>query len=391
MRLLYIFPTVPRLSETFLTDELRSMQAREQYVEWIPLFEDEGGPPGRSEPAAAISWVILHPIRLLRWLLLALRVGRTVPRWVVRRSVSIAGTARQMRATQMHAHFIDDCAVAVALAAELYRVPWSVTAHARDIFRSPSRRLRLLAARSHRVVTVCAYNRAQLVRLGVMGDRIAIIPCGIDLSTFSVAEGSGGPPAELRVLATGRLVEKKGLTYLIEAIAILRSRGIRTHCRIIGDGPEMETLSRLVGTLHLDGAVLLEGARPRWYVLDALRRADVFCLPCVVATDGDRDSMPVAVKEAMACGVPVVATREVGLRELVPPSAGELVPPHDAQAVADGLERIYRLDLQNRAMAKSSARAAAERFSLAQTSEALRQLLANDIMPPRWYDASSDE
>jgi len=301
----------------------------------------------------------------------------------LRRSVEVAMVADQLQPDHVHAHFVDDCSVAVALANTLRPGPWSATAHARDIFRSPPSRTVLIARSASWIVTVCQYNRDQLVARGVPNDKVVVIPCGVDVDR--IVPGARPPETlQLRVIAVGRLVAKKGFSVLVDAMALLRSWGIECECSIVGDGPLGQELSSQIEARGLSGCVMLLGARGRDEVLEQLAAADVFCLPCVVDGEGDRDSMPVAAKEAMACGLPIVATHEVGLPELVAPGAGLLVPPGDAVALADALREMVAIGSVGRADMGSEARACVERFSLRHTTAAMFDLLVLGETTQRW-------
>jgi glycosyltransferase involved in cell wall biosynthesis len=126
--------------------------------------------------------------------------------------------------------------------------------------------------------------------------------------------------------------------------------------RIVGEGPQRDPLERAIARLGLEDRVRLLGALPPGGVRDELERADVLAAPCVVAADGDRDSMPVVVKEAMALELLVVASDEVGLPECVLAPWGLLAPPGDAAALADALRAALALAPAERAAAGKAAR-----------------------------------
>jgi len=159
-------------------------------------------------------------------------------------------------------------------------------------------------------------------------------------------------------VSVGRLVEKKGFSYLLEATAFLRARGSSPgRVTIIGDGPLRQELLEQARQLAIDDIVEFRGAREPAEVLEALEGSDLFTLPCVIAADGDRDSMPVVVKEALAMELPVVATDEVGLPEVVDEAWGRLVPPRDPRQLADALEELLALEPATRAKMGRAGRA----------------------------------
>ena len=216
--------------------------------------------------------------------------------------------------------------------------PFSITAHAYDIFMTPTN-LREKLERADAVFTGCEYNVRHL-RDTVPAANLHKVVMGVDAAAFE----RGTPlPQGRTVLAIGRLVEKKGFDVLLDAIAALPD----VRLRIVGDGPLRGSLAEQAK--RCGGRVELLGSRPPAEVRAELERADVLAMPCVVAADGDRDSMPVVVKEAMAMGLLVVASDEVGLPECVLAPWGFLAPPGDARALAAQLRAALALDAARRA------------------------------------------
>ena len=152
-------------------------------------------------------------------------------------------------------------------------------------------------------------------------------------------------------------MEKKGFAYPIEATASLSAAEPLEHITIVGDGPLRQELTDRIGRHGLEDTVKLAGALPPRAVRELLEDADLLAMPCVIAADGDRDSMPVVVKEALAMEVPVVASAEVGLPELIRPEFGRLVPPGDADALAAAIAELLALDPAERAAMGRAGRA----------------------------------
>ena len=170
----------------------------------------------------------------------------------------------------------------------------------------------------------------------------------------------------------GRLVEKKGARVLIEALERLRDSGGQFLCRIVGEGPQTEDMRQHVEKASLDDCVELLGSQPQERVKALFDEADVFVLPCVVAADGDRDGIPVALMEAMALGVPVVSTTVSGIPELIQSERdGILTEPGDAQALADALGTLID-DPQRTGELAAAARARIEAdFDIDQSADRL--------------------
>lgn len=160
---------------------------------------------------------------------------------------------------------------------------------------------------------------------------------GVDGAQFQRSEPY---PGGRMVVAVGRLVRKKGFRHLLQAVALLRDTSPIDRVVFLGDGPLARKLRTIARRRGIADTVEWLGARDHTEVCRLLERADLLVMPCVIAGSGDRDSMPVVVKEALAMEVPVVASDEVGLPEIVREPWGRLAPPGDAQALADQIRSV---------------------------------------------------
>jgi len=370
LRLTVLVDAWPVLSETFVRNEVAALARAGHHVRL------EAGAPGdavvdapagvgvavgtrdgRGRRLADLAWLVArHPRGALADL-------RARPRWrathelrPLRELAPAARRAAAHRADHLHAHFAAGAALDALRLGDLLDLPVSVTAHAHDIFARP-RDLEDKLARAAFTTSGCAYTVEVLrARAGPRhAGRVHEIVMGIDPERFR----RGTPhPSATTVLAVGRLVPKKGFADLIAAVGLLRDRG-RAPARtvIVGDGPLREDLGATIASAGLEGLVELAGARSQEEVRDLLEQAAVLAMPCVVAPDGDRDSMPVVVKEALAMEVPVVASDEVGLPEVVHPGWGRLHPPGDVRALAGALEELLALEPGARAAMGRAGRA----------------------------------
>lgn len=194
---------------------------------------------------------------------------------------------------------------------------------------------------------------------------------------FRVAVIEDGARPEPLVLAVGRLHAKKGFGTLIAAALILRDRGVRFRCIIVGEGPERRALETAIATYQLNGIVQLAGERPQADVIAWLQSARVFALPCIIAPDGDRDGLPNAILEALAAGVPVVTTPIAAIPEVIKAGqTGLLVPPGDAVVLAAALEELLKNDALCRRMIASGVSVVEERFNLARNVARLAELFS---------------
>lgn len=161
------------------------------------------------------------------------------------------------------------------------------------------------------------------------------------------------------------MVEIKGFHVLVEAAGILARKRGDFVVQIVGDGPMRLMLEGRLRELNLQGRVELLGARDASFLEQWLPEQDCFVLPCVIGTDGNRDGMPLALREGMACGLPAISSRLLGLHETVGEGTGFLVEANDPAALAEGMERMMNLnDEEYAAMGRAARKKAEEEFSL---------------------------
>lgn len=252
---------------------------------------------------------------------------------------------RPKQVDHIHAHFADRAAVVALVASRLLATPYSLTAHANDIYVSPVLLPEKIA--NAKFVTTCTgYNKTYLERL--TGRQVELVYHGLDFSQIGEALRFGADRMAastngklVLILAVGQLKEKKGFLYLIQACRLLKQRGYQFHCEIVGEGPQRSELEVMIGTLGLSDVVILSGALPNAAVMARYRQATLFALPCVVAKDDDRDGIPNVLLEAMAHGVPVVSTRVSGIPEVIEHNVtGLLVEPGNPEALAEAIAAL---------------------------------------------------
>jgi glycosyltransferase involved in cell wall biosynthesis len=279
--------------------------------------------------------------------------------------------------TRLHAAFAHDPALVALLTSRLSGVPFSFTAHARDLYELPPARLVRRVEAAEAVVTCCDANRRHLAAVlpGTLAGKVDVVVHGVDVERFRPPAGPAGndPPV---LLSVGRLVEKKGFPDLLQAAASLQRRGYRFRLDIHGDGPDRPALAAAVTELGLEDDVRLLPAIPRDALAETYRRADVFVLTPFVTGSGDRDGIPNVLVEAMASGLPVVATAVGGIPELVEHGGnGLLAEPRDVGAVIAHLACLLD-DADERARLGVRARATVlERFDDRQAATTLAALL----------------
>jgi colanic acid/amylovoran biosynthesis glycosyltransferase len=396
----YVLKMFPRFSETFILNEVLELERQGMDLRIFSLKQPDEGVV-HADVARVRAPVTYVPESLLRATLAYAAAHREVfrrnrPRYLRCLSIALwralkkrrlgalkrflqagflAPLLRRERIGHVHAHFATS-ATAVALHLhDLTGVSYSFTAHAKDIFRhtveSDSLERKLRASRF--AVTVSDYNRRYLADFEG-SERVVRIYNGLEIDRYAPNGAAREQPP--LVLAVGRLVEKKGFADLIRACALLRESGPAFQCLIVGKGELEGELRRLIEELGLGGQVELAGPIPRERLLSVYRRASVVVAPCVIGSDGNRDGLPTVVAEAMAIGVPVVATDVTGIPELVKDGrTGVLVPQRQPEALATAIGRVLADPAWAGALARAG-RARVERdFDLRVNVARLRGLL----------------
>ncbi|ARA94239.1 glycosyl transferase family 1 [Rhodothermaceae bacterium RA] len=262
---------------------------------------------------------------------------------------------RRHRPAVIHGHFGLDSYRLIGLARRT-RTPLLVHFYGYDVIRLPReagwrRRYRRLARAGAAFVAVSEAMRQDLIALGFPADRIEVIHLGLNPDAIRFQPRTAAGP---RLMAIGRLVEKKGFIYAIDAVRLLREQGLPVHLDLYGDGPLRTALAARIEAAGLHDAVTLHGSCTNDQVIAALYEHDVLLVPSVLAADGDKEGLPQTLVEGLASGIPAVATAHAGIPELVlDRETGLLVPERDPAALA----RAVRTYLEHPALAAAVSRA----------------------------------
>jgi colanic acid/amylovoran biosynthesis glycosyltransferase len=356
MRVGYVLKRYPRYSETFIVNEILAHEAAGLEIEIFSLRppEETHFQDAIARVRAPVNYLSAEGLKALDfwraleeasevlpglWSTLEAARGEAVRD--VYQAVRLAREVHLKGIHHLHAHFATSATTVGRLAARFAAVPYTFTAHAKDIFHDSvqpndlRRKLHDAAA----VITVSDYNVEYLRQIyGPAAARVQRIYNGLDLERFPYEAPHDRPP---RIVSVGRLVEKKGFTDLIAACTILAKRGCHFSCQIIGTGELEANLRAQIEQLGLQTKVQLLGPRPQSEVIKYVQNAAVFTAPCVVGTDGNRDGLPTALLESMALGTPCVATDVTGIPEVLRDGeTGLLVPQHHPAALAIAIERL---------------------------------------------------
>lgn len=275
--------------------------------------------------------------------------------------------------SHIHSQWIHSCGTVAMYLAWLLDRPFSFTGHATDLFRDRCALLDKIE-RADFIVCISEFHRDFYLSQGARPEQCVIAYCGIDPAVFH-PRAATAPAADRpwRILASGRLVEKKGFSILVDACRLMADRGERFDCVIGGSGPLEAELRAQVERLGLQDRVTVTGqALQQEKIIDFMHGGDVYVLPCVWAADGDVDGLPQMLMEAMACGLPAVSTRLVGIPDLIRDGqTGVLVEPGDAAALADALTALRHDPARARRLADAGLAWVHERFDLRDCLEPL--------------------
>jgi len=406
----YVVKGYPRRSELFIAGEIWRMERLGTTIRLIvltPRDEDEHHAvvdEVRAVPAYLPATTSLSATRALPWLRANLRpflpalgrVARRHPLLLIRAAGMAA--AQSVRARQgwrprkvylkellqsvavadrvaaagdvvhLHAHFAHGATTVTWLAARLCALPFSFTGHAKDLYRESLNPAGLLARKLRAAafaVTCTGANAEHLRSLGT-GTPVHVVYHGLNPDFARLVEDDRRPVAlpRFRILGVGRMVDKKGFDVLVDAVGLLRDRGVDAELVIAGeDGPAAAAVDAVVARRGLAAVVRRTGPVTQPELLELLAGCSVFALACRVAADGDRDGIPNVLVEAMAAGVPVVSTRVSGIPELVTNGVdGILVEPDDPCALAEALAGLATDEVARRRLGAEGRRTVAARF-----------------------------
>jgi glycosyltransferase involved in cell wall biosynthesis len=404
MKIGYVIANFPVLSETFVVNDIRGLEALGHNVTAIALGPADPvtiGNPNYAIRGQTLRVKGLRPAvwRKMRKLAarrrLVCRLGDDFARKYHQRADDMTDELWRDRLTWdaaieqieregfdfLHVHFAMRQLLLGYHAARLLGIPLGVTLQAHDIFANPLRPLfPQLLGRCAFVVTVSHYNRQEILRLAPNLDsaKVRVLANGIDVDRFRPRYHA--PHSPFQFAGTGRLVEIKGFHVLVEAAGILAKRRTDFVVRIVGDGPLRHALESRRVELGIAEQVQFLGLRDATFLERWLPQQDCFVLPCVIAADGNRDGMPLALREGMACGLPVISSQLLGLHETVGAGTGFLSPAGDAAALAGTMETMMNLTpAEHAAMVRAARRKAEEEFSLTRQVGMLSSWMNSEI------------
>ncbi len=395
----------PRLSETFIAQELHALEGRGLSLRIFSLRHptDEATHPVHREIAAPVIYLPEYlkddPRRVLKsWWQVRRRPGYGIAfrRWLsdlrrdptanrVRRFGQACVLASELPddVDQLYAHFLHTPASVTRYASLITGVPWSCSAHAKDIWTSPDWEKREKLEELDWLVTCTSYGHDHLAALATQPDKVSLVYHGLDFARLpepqiSRSNRDGSDPSDpIRLLSVGRLVEKKGYDVLLRALARL-PKDLHWTLVHIGGGALRQTLQDQAQAAGLAPRISWLGAQAQEAVVTAYRQADIFVLASRVARDGDRDGLPNVLMEAQSQGLVCLSTQVAAVPELIEDGVnGILVPPDDDQSLAAALVNLIRDPALRHRLGQAGAHNVHQRFSHSQGIDRLVDLFAS--------------
>lgn len=399
-KIAYLIKCFPRLSETFILHEVLELERQGLPLRIFSLLRPTGKINKVTEDVQAqVSYVpsvfpgallpLLkavgrrfwsHPF-LFVWVCIAALVRfhhHATPRHLLY-AAYISNQLEQEGITHIHAHYANTPTTVAFLAHQFTGIPYSFTAHAKDIYLSRKASLIYKMSHAHFVVTCTGYNQQYLSSLLEKRAEVNIhrIYHGLNFTVFPSQASSMSPlSGRPLILTVARLVEKKGLTYLLQACRLLKDQGYDFTCRIVGEGEQRPMLEQCIRDLALADCVELRGAETHERVIAMYQQATLFVLPCVIGNNGDRDGIPNVLVESLYMGVPVISTPISGIPELITDEAnGLLIPPRSSSALAATMARLIDDPLLRRRLAVAGRQVVLSHFDMAHNARRLKSLL----------------
>ena len=400
LKVTYIMSRFPKITETFVLFEMLAVEQQGVQVELYPLLREKTDvmhPEARSFMERAhfqpfVSWPILRsnvhfllrkPRAYLGTLWTAMRTNWGSWRYfsgvlgIFPKSVHFAFLMAEDEVDHVHAHFASHPAAAAFIINRLTGIPYSFTGHGSDLNRDQHMLCEKVAQAAF-VVPISDFFKEMIVEhCGEQyRDKVIVVHCGVDTRVFQPIQAHKQKDSGMfSIYSVGTLHEVKGQTYLIEACRLLEERGVKFSCHFIGDGPDLAVLSEQVKQAGLTDMVHFHGRCTHQEVVELLQDADVLVTPSVPTKDGRREGIPVVLMEAMASGLPVIATAISGIPELVEDKLnGFLTPAGDAPAIASALERLYNDPDLRQQFAQAGREKVIDEFDLYKNASTLARL-----------------
>ncbi len=371
MRVAILVGSFPRISETFILDQITGLIGMGMDVDIIAVWEPEKSEETHLEVERYnllrrtyylhrrnetrlkkyfrnlrlfLKFFLSSPIKALKLVSFPL-YGRLAINGTLLRLYELC---KERNYHIIHAHFGPNGIIA-GIVKEVTGIESKIVVafHGYDMTSYIKKHGKKVYKRLFKIVDLCLpisnYWKKRLIKLGCPKSKVLVHRMGIKPELFSYGEKKLPKREKYIFLTVARLVEKKGIPYALEAMKILKERGFHFTYMIVGDGPLKEFLINYAGCLGIDEAVQFKGARTREEVITLYKKAHIFILPSAVDKEGNAEGIPVVLMEALASGLPVVASNLTGIPEIIiNGETGFLVPQKNGRAIAEKIIYVMK-------------------------------------------------
>ncbi|WP_239638743.1 MULTISPECIES: glycosyltransferase [unclassified Haloferax] len=390
MDILYVVSKFPKLSESFVINELYELDDRNHNVSVFSINRPDekvtheevdemdiptyyADQPSFKSVFDLLSQRVLNPTLLQRSTFIDNPIYHAFNLHLAKQISEVIDEVGGV--DLIHTHFATPDRLAVSHAAAYHEVPCTVTAHASEVFSPPSlQRLKRICSRFNHIILPSEYNKRYLrTELGVETP-MSVVPATTNVEKFKPSKNC----VSRRLLTVARLVEKKGHEYAIDAVSQLVHQGYDIEYHIIGSGEREEFLRDLVRKLEIEDHVTFLNNVSDEKLMNELHEAEVFLLPCVVTAEGDRDITPVALREAMATQTACVSTRISAIPEVITDGHdGILVEPRDSEALVDAIADLFENQSWRAELSRNARETIETKFDIRIAVDQLEEIFAS--------------
>jgi len=383
-KIAYIIPHFPVLSETFVGTEIRAMQGQGHTIIPISLGEGNTDYQPQDEPLAAktiyfqqlsytdaLRAIPYFNLSLVKAIQFAIKQQGISTQSLLFTAAKIAHIVAKSECTHIHAHFAQASTATAIVIARLLGITVSFVGHGYDVYATPSD-LPLKLASSDMTIAVCDAMKDDFLELHA-STNVHCVNCGIEPDRFKMLIHQ--PKEQKKIVFIGRLCQTKGIEDLLSALALIPPEH-RPKLDIVGDGELRQSLENLVDTLSIREQVTFLGKKTAEWIIANAENYLGLVAPFKTAINGDRDTGPVVVKEAMAIGLPVITTNFMGCKEMVSEETGYKVEVGDISSLAERIHHLCQLSFEQWQVLSKKSR---ERVTQLFTSESQAKILSNLI------------
>jgi len=392
----YVLKCYPRFSETFVVNEIISHETTGLDIEIFSLNSPESGHyqdiigqvkapvqylPQNHKLGKRLWDLLLESYDLFPNIFQKLPLIRNEKLRDIYQALELAKLIRLHKIEHLHAHFASTATTVARLASFFSDVPYTFTAHAKDIFHEDTNYETLLSnlRDASGTVTVSDFNINFLrERFGPDSSKVKRIYNGLDLKKLLYRKPEN---RENLIITVGRLVEKKGVDVLVDACKILSQRDCSFKCRIIGQGEFENKIKSQINENGLEQTVELVGALPRTEVIQNFYDAKVFALPAIIGKDGNRDGIPTSLLESMALGTPCISTDVTGIPEIIKNNVtGLVVTQNDPISLANALEKLLFNQNLGIQLSENARKLIETQFDIKKNSAKIRKMFEKKVI-----------